>query len=73
MIFENFRSKRKGVEGKALCPILWPKNTLAAGRRHTVGLQSDGKVVAAGDNHSGQCDVSDWRGIRLPGKKSDPF
>lgn len=41
----------------------WPKETIAAGPRHTIGLQSDGTVVAAGDNKYGQCDVSGWRGI----------
>jgi alpha-tubulin suppressor-like RCC1 family protein len=39
----------------------WPKNTLAAGRRHTIGLQSDGTAVAVGDNNYGQCAVSGWR------------
>ncbi|MBN2984139.1 chromosome condensation regulator [Cohnella algarum] len=38
----------------------WPKNTIAAGRRHTVGLKSDGTLVAAGNNESGQCNVNDW-------------
>lgn len=48
--------------------IAIPENTIAAGRRHTVGLKSDGKVVAVGDSKYGQCDVSDWHGIQLPGK-----
>ncbi|MCR8842531.1 hypothetical protein NQ117_02445 [Paenibacillus sp. SC116] len=39
----------------------WPKYTIAAGRRHTVGLKSDGTVTAVGDNKNGQCDVSGWR------------
>ena len=38
-----------------------PKVTIAAGRRHTVGLKSDGTVTAAGDNKYGQCNVNDWR------------
>ena len=41
----------------------WPKNTIAAGRRHSVGLKSDGTVTAVGDNQYGQCNVSGWRGI----------
>ena len=45
----------------------WPKDTIAAGRRHTVALKSDGTVMAVGDNKYGQCDVSRWRGIQLPG------
>jgi len=36
------------------------KDTIAAGRRHTVGLKSDGTVTAVGDNIYGQCDVSGW-------------
>lgn len=45
----------------------WPKNTIAAGCRHTIGLKSDGTVMAVGWNKHGQCDVSDWRGIQLAG------
>lgn len=40
------------------------KYTIAAGRRHTVGLKSDGTVVAVGNNEYGQCDVCGWRGIQ---------
>ncbi len=36
---------------------------VSAGEAHTVGLRSDGTVVAVGDNHRGQCDVSDWSDI----------
>ncbi len=41
----------------------WPKNIIAAGYRHTIGLKSDGTVVAVGDNKYGQCDVSGWHDI----------
>ena len=41
----------------------WPKDTISAGRRHTVGLKSDGSVTAVGDNKFGQCNVSGWREI----------
>ena len=37
--------------------------TVAAGRNHTVGLKSDGTVVAAGSNVYGQCNVDDWTDI----------
>lgn len=37
-----------------------PKDSIAAGRRHTVGLKSDGTVTAVGDNKYSQCDVSSW-------------
>jgi hypothetical protein len=36
---------------------------VAAGWGHTVGLKSDGTVVAVGGNPSGQCDVSGWTNI----------
>ena len=36
---------------------------IAAGTFHTVGLKSDGTVVACGDNEYGQCDVSGWADI----------
>ncbi|MBT2282536.1 RCC1 repeat protein [Paenibacillus polymyxa] len=38
--------------------------TIAAGRRHTVALKSDGTVTAVGDNDYGQCDVSGWSNIQ---------
>lgn len=36
---------------------------VAAGTYHSVGLRSNGTVVAVGDNSCGQCEVSDWRDI----------
>jgi hypothetical protein len=36
---------------------------VAAGWYHTVGLKSDGTVVAVGDNSYGQCDVDSWTDI----------
>ena len=36
---------------------------IAAGNVHTVGLKTDGTVVATGRNVDGQCKVSDWRDI----------
>ncbi len=39
------------------------RETIAAGNLFTVGLQTDGTVVAIGYNQYGQCDVSDWRNI----------
>ena len=36
---------------------------VATGWAHTVGVKSDGSVVAVGDNDLGQCDVSDWMDI----------
>ncbi len=37
--------------------------SLAAGNLHTVGLRSDGTVVATGANGSGQCKTGNWRNI----------
>lgn len=36
----------------------WPKDTIEAGHRHTVGIKLDGTVMAVGDNKFGQCEVS---------------
>lgn len=36
---------------------------LAAGYRHTLGLNADGTVVAAGSNSDGQCEVTGWTDI----------
>jgi len=36
---------------------------VSAGERHTVGLKSDGTVVAVGSNDYGQCNVGNWTGI----------
>ena len=35
----------------------------SAGDEHTVGLKSDGTVVAVGGNWDGQCDVEGWTDI----------
>lgn len=39
---------------------------VSADGTHTVGLKSDGTIVAAGRNEEGQCHVSDWTDIKLP-------
>jgi PKD repeat protein/alpha-tubulin suppressor-like RCC1 family protein len=36
---------------------------VAAGYNHTVGLKTDGTVVATGNNDYGQCNVGSWSGI----------
>ncbi len=36
---------------------------VSAGDDHTVGLKSDGTVVAVGEEYRGQCKVSDWTDI----------
>lgn len=37
---------------------------LAVGAEHTVAVNAIGRVLAAGDNTYGQCNVSDWNNIR---------
>ena len=39
------------------------KRSIAAGYFHTVGLRSDGTVVAVGRNEDGRCEVSGWTDI----------
>ena len=39
------------------------REAIATGAYHTVGLKSDGTVVAVGSNDDGQCDVSEWTDI----------
>lgn len=36
---------------------------VAAGSYHTLGLTASGRVLAAGDDSHGQCQVGDWRNI----------
>lgn len=36
---------------------------VAAGNWHTVGLRSNGTVVATGENHCGQCNVTQWTDV----------
>ena len=43
--------------------IITQRESLSTGIRHTVGLHTDGTVVAAGSNYYGQCNVSTWRDI----------
>ena len=42
------------------------ETTISAGALYTIGLKSDGTVVAVGDNTYGQNDVSSWTDIALP-------
>ena len=42
------------------------ETTVSAGALYTIGLKSDGTVVAVCDNAYGQCDVSSWTDIALP-------
>lgn len=39
------------------------RDTISVGLEHTVGLKSDGTVVATGNNEYGQCNVDSWTDI----------
>ena len=38
----------------------------SANNTHTVGLKSDGTVVAVGSNSDGQCNVDAWTNVAAP-------
>lgn len=40
---------------------------ISAGLYHSVAIRADGAVIATGNNDYGQCNVSDWTDIRIPG------
>ena len=54
-------------DAKERSAALWDRiaerDAITAGFGHTVGLKSDGTVVAVGDNEDGQCDVADWADV----------
>lgn len=47
---------------KRLAPTF--KDCISAGNSHTVGLKSDGTVVAVGENEDGQCNTHSWQNIK---------
>ena len=49
--------------GSKLWNQIAQRSFIAVGYRHSIGLKSDGTVVAVGDNYDGKCDISDWRDI----------
>lgn len=49
--------------GLALWNDIAKRDSIDAGRAHTIGLKTDGTVVAVGYNNHGQCNVSDWTDI----------
>lgn len=52
-----------GNKGTRLDVSEWKDIVAISAASHTVGLKSDGTVVACGVNRFGQCDVSDWTDI----------
>ena len=66
----NVRPAPPSGEWKQISPspkrcIPLAETSLSAGGSHSVGLRTDGTVVAVGSNMSGQCDVSTWRDITM--------
>jgi len=43
--------------------IAHAKIQIAAGSGHTVGLKSNGTVVATGRNEHGECNIGDWTDV----------
>ena len=58
---ENYSDARE--QSFALWNEIVEHNTFEAGFKHTVGLKSDGTVVASGLNDEGQCNVENWTDI----------
>ena len=55
-----------GAENEVVFELIineYSRPVLAAGVFHTVGLRSDGSVVAVGNNEKGPCNVSSWSNI----------
>ena len=58
---QKLKEKFNSAEAQNLRDSL--AQTVSASTSHTVGLKSDGTVVAVGTNSNGQCDVEDWKDI----------
>lgn len=62
--FDALNGYKDSVEqARALRGQIAVRDTIIAEFDHTVGLRSDGTVVAVGSNRWAQCDVSDWTDI----------
>lgn len=46
-----------------LWSLITNRDSISAGAYHTVGLRSDGTVIAVGDRSFGQCNVEDWTDV----------
>lgn len=64
------RQRVKALYARDCSFALWNpvsiRDTISVGAHHTIGLKTDGTVVAVGWNEYGQCDVSNWVEIKLP-------
>ena len=60
----NYRDSQKKVQEARDCFIAAQRTpSLAAGNLHTVGLRSDGTVVATGLQDNNRCKTNDWKDI----------
>ncbi len=55
--------KDAGQRSRMVWDEIAVRATISAGNSHTVGLKTDGTVVAVGHNDYGQCDVNSWTDI----------
>ena len=64
-----------GSNDKGQCDVSKWKDIVAvsAGGEYTVGLKSDGTVVAAGKNDRGQCDVAGWKLFKTEQEKEADY
>lgn len=66
MLFSSISYKDSTERSLELWDKIADRKTIDAGESHTVGLKSDGTLVAVVNNRYGRCNVSGWTGIKLP-------
>jgi len=61
------------LDAQEICAKLWKSITvpIAAGESHSLGLKSDGTVVATGENKRRQCNVDTWKDIVMIAANGD--
>ena len=59
----NYRDSQEKMQEAKDCFIASQRASLSAGSSHTVGLRSDGTVIAVGVNSLGQCNTTYWQNI----------
>ena len=61
------KKQKKEEDTRRLLPLIkkhrYYQTLIAGGYYYTVGVKSDGTVLAVGNNRYGECDVSNWRNI----------
>lgn len=62
---ESLRRFETAIQAVREAQNTLPTGKIAAGNKHTVGLKSDGTVVACGDNLYGQLNVDAWRNVTM--------